>query len=283
MSKSISSVVGYIWKISHIKYLQTDEVILFRGHSSRVKEKLLPRLMRKSKYAEEENTILRDLIASQPAEFDSDKTALEQLAHVQHFGLPTRLLDATWNPLVALYFVVENKEDYATNGEVVVFKIKRDYVKYYDSDTVSCLANLAYLKKTEKDEIKRQLEKTRGNEKLSNLGRLVHFIRTEKPHFQNEIKPLDLQKILCVKPKQNNKRILAQNGAFLLFGLTDSLDANQISTERIQINRKAKNKILAQLDQLSINQSTMFPDIEKTAEYLLQKLQEGKAMPVLKI
>lgn len=35
--------------------------------------------------------------------------ALEILAHIQHYGGPTRMIDVSWNPLVALWFAVEQK------------------------------------------------------------------------------------------------------------------------------------------------------------------------------
>lgn len=41
--------------------------------------------------------------------------ALELLAHLQHYGGPTRMLDVTFNPLIALWFAVEQKFDRSGN------------------------------------------------------------------------------------------------------------------------------------------------------------------------
>lgn len=38
-----------------------------------------------------------------------DMPALELLAHLQHYGAPTRLLDVSANPLIALWFAVEHR------------------------------------------------------------------------------------------------------------------------------------------------------------------------------
>jgi hypothetical protein len=40
-----------------------------------------------------------------------DRPALELLAHLQHYGAPTRLLDVSMNPLIALWFAVEEDSD----------------------------------------------------------------------------------------------------------------------------------------------------------------------------
>lgn len=50
---------------------------------------------------------------------------LELLFMAQHYGLPTRLLDWTFNPLVALYFACESHED--KDGKVFSFPLKRLY------------------------------------------------------------------------------------------------------------------------------------------------------------
>jgi hypothetical protein len=271
MSQTITSLEGFVRKIRNVKPA-ADEVHLYRGHSNRRLFKLIPSVLREEKFQAAEHTILRELVASHPGEFASDSSTLERLARVQHFSLPTRLLDVTWNPLVALYFAAKGEAD--RPGEVIVFRVKKNLVKFYDSDTASCIANLAHLSTLEKNAINFALAGAKFN-KQPPVDRLLQFIRVEKPHFRAGIVPADLKSVLVVKPKLNNPRILAQSGAFLLFGLSADLETappKGIVIERIQINGKKKTLILAELDRMAVNDSTMFPEIEKAAIYIKNKL-----------
>lgn len=72
--------------------------------------------------------------------------------------------------------------------------------------------------------------------------------------------------------KHTNSRIAFQSGAFLLFGQDATLDEGgtpEITVQRIAITNK--DAVLRQLDQLNINESTVFPYIENSAKYLAQK------------
>ena len=83
---------------------------------------------------------------------------------------------------------------------------------------------------------------------------------------------------MLVKPKQNNKRILAQAGAFFAFGLDEEIvsgSVDKIKVEHITVNAKSKADILKELDKLGINEKTMFPEIERAARYITGTLSSG--------
>jgi hypothetical protein len=157
------------------------------------------------KLLENEKRVVRDLISVQPHEFASDETMFDRLVRMQHFRLPTRLLDVSLNALVALYFATDPGPDTgkSSDGMVTAFAIPPGREKYYDSDSVSCLANLANMTSEEKEEIYRlrQLLKgdisSAGNIKKYNengvIKRLHQFIRSEKPYFLPIIDPIDLR------------------------------------------------------------------------------------------
>ena len=169
-----------------------------------------------------EKRAVRDLISVQPHEFASDETMFDKLVRMQHFGLPTRLLDVSLNALVALYFATDPGPDggKSCNGMVTAFAIQPDREKYFDSDAVSCIANLANMTSKEKTDINRLRKDLKGDiSSVSNIKkfnkheviqRLHQFIRSEKPYFQPIINPIDLFVPYFVHPKMSNRRILAQ-------------------------------------------------------------------------
>jgi len=204
----------------------------------------------------------------------------DKLVRMQHFGLPTRLLDVSRNAMVALFFATDPGplDSKPSDGMVTAFAIPPELEKYYDSDSVSCIANLANMTAEEKAEIYRLRESLTGD--LSDTGnikkfnedgvieRLLQFIRAEKSYFQPIMNPIDLFVPYYVHPKMSNRRILAQSGAFILYGIVPPKTMffpYLIEETKFVIPQGEKRPIREALDNIGINESTLFPDIDKAA------------------
>lgn len=274
VANSVESFLGLLYGSSAKVATET----FFRGHSDALYE-LTPSLLRKWdngdwQFMPKEDRLCKELLIAHHDEFQSDQYCFDRLVRMQHFGLPTRLLDISGNPLVALFFACSSKPQ--KDGEVIVFKVASDGVKYYDSDTVSCLANLSNLTYEQKNRIDLTLDQEAFNQ-TDVVGKLLHHIKSEKGFFEGRIVPDDLGSIVCVKAKRTNSRIKSQSGAFLLFGHEAALpDAGQDGIEISRVTIQDKTHILAQLDRININAMTVYPSIDQTAVHLRDQYQSQK-------
>ena len=230
---------------------------------------------------ENEDIIFRESILRIPQEFASLRSTIEKLVKMQHYGVPTRLLDITSNPLVALFFACNNDGKFKdTDGEVIYLRIPKEFIKFFDSDTVSVLSNISRRPKNFEFEYNDHTKISKFNESIP-IAYLLHEIKEEKPYFQNIINPKHLEQVYAVKVKLDNPRILKQSGAFLLFGVrsTKIIQADvpytwiMNKTERklnIVIPANKKPLIRKELDLIGINESTLFPELDYQAKYLMR-------------
>lgn len=280
---SVFSVSHLLEKLSiYNKIIIENELkgsLLFRGQSDSGYS-LEASIFRKNLIAKE-TALINDLILQEPFEFGSHMTDFEQLIKMQHYGLPTRLMDLTTNPLVALYFACSEHPD--KDGELIVFieALQRPTQK-----EVKMFAALAeYDGKSEGNFVDYFAKKGLIETAVTPFEELVQRLQNQ---FQNKYVPV-------VAPK-NNERIKRQNGAFLILGidvkkdepkyylkntfnLKDELSEYVADGEGLHdkipryllIPAGCKESILQELDRVGINEAFVYPELEHQTSYIKNK------------
>lgn len=248
-----------------------EEILYYRGHSN-FSYTLRPSIYRENNWIQNEDILFKEIILKCPDDFRGQENTFQTLVKMQHYSLPTRLLDLTTNPLIGLYFACSEGKSDTEGGEVVVLKIPKREVRYYDSDAVSVVSNISRRPSSFKVS---NISDVKKFNKTDEMKYLLHEVKKEKPYFEPEIKKEHIESVICVKPKLDNPRIIRQDGAFLLFGVRKGKSTPatikseyMYSKKRIIVNHLSKNKILEQLRTLGITKGTIFPEIDRVAEHL---------------
>ena len=265
--------------ISKLEDLPEKTTVLFRGHSN-INYSIQPSLFRMPKYYKNEYLMYQEIVIRCSEYFSSCHSHLDFLVEMQHYGLPTRLLDFTFNPLIALYFACENQ---LNTGEVIIYTVNNKEL-YYDKDEkvsiLSCLSMLPYDKQIE-------ILSSLSDESVCSSAQdeLIDEIRIERPSFARKLSISDIRIPIFVKPARSNKRIAHQEGAFLLWGL-DTVHYSKQNVEsfigdqekyRFELNERKqiflieqnnKEKIIKTLNRIGINKAFVYPEIDDVADYI---------------
>lgn len=238
---SVNDMINKVQTIINNKEL--NYLLWFRGHSDEGWE-LVPSVQR-GKYAvgEIEQYMANDFYmrASVSMKDRPSQDYCGWMAMMQHYGLPTRLLDWSLSPLIALFF--------ATN----------DYEKYPDKDGCFWILRPGLL-----------------NE-LEGFGSYIYpmdkytVMDMIKPAFNSrQINEEVADKIIACYPVEYNMRIYTQQSAFTVHNSKKKLTSinNPELLKKYIIPADCKKKILEELRICGITLRSVYPDVEHIAKEL---------------
>lgn len=295
----ITSVDEYMSKISMLNQDKENPnaQLFYRGQAVDYWD-IRPSIFRKSMLSVE-HILMSEPLRQVPDEFVNLGDSFEIMEKYQHYGMCTRLLDVTTNPLVALYFACEHhgKEIYK-NLEldvyeqmpplgIVYFKEENMPLKYNDLG-VKIIARLA------------SYDLNDANALAQTVGRLCEdgIISSEQVmRWSDEKGILEFihicQNVYTVLPIMNNERLIRQSGAFLLPGkfnisyrgnnLQEAVITKAESNLREEFDKTFfyisddnKEKIRAELEYCNISEASLFPELEYQLKYIRKQNEQQK-------
>lgn len=191
--KSLSEYIEVISRLNRItKRNVLFNTLVFRGHSdASSKYRLIPTIGRKRLAIQySENSMVTEMITVRPEEFLNITTNFDLLSKMQHFGLPSRLLDFTYNPLIALYFACSSNKK--NDGRVICTYDKSDISTANTVEKICGMYNYFDYNAIALDQL------VGGVSQLWRYG-----MHTSSP--------------LMAKPKYSNDRIKHQSAVFMIF------------------------------------------------------------------
>ncbi|OQB47870.1 MAG: FRG domain protein [bacterium ADurb.Bin157] len=277
----IADLVEYLYDFKE-KNKNRDSGIYYRGESKNYGlSSGTPSIGRNNKL-KNEYYYFRECERRLPNEFRECRTTFERLVKMQHYMMPTRLLDISLDPLSALFFCIyddpRSKIDTSEeDGILLIYKIPKETIKNHHSDAVSIISNIAVYKFDDLDISFLNPDYENDRKAFNNapsIKYLLHEIRAEKSYFQPWIDKKDLESVFCVHPLLDNPRIRMQQGAFLLFGIDGnrnklaSIDKSKIICEKLLIPSKAKQRLRDELLMMGKTIDVIYPDWDGVTDYL---------------
>lgn len=312
--------------------LAIDSNKLYRGQAD-FSWGLLPSVFRSTPPPERD--IFSELKQLNHKDFTKDDF-IEIAVNMQHYGIPTRLLDWTSNSLHALYFACVSKENENKDGAVYIVNVdsivelgteeekhiakfleykylnsdmnKNDVLTFLDSINRSNEHHYFFKTKYYNDRIRSQkgyfsiyFEQTEAeinefknqtlkdfenicNEQQLNMNyvkslidkvKLLRFPLSDKAAIDSKVSEILREFPYNENVKNTLEREITKVLEILNTRVSRPHDMNKILSKenhiKVFIPTAAKKKLIEQLDDMGINSSTIYPDIEGLSRYLKEK------------
>jgi hypothetical protein len=239
------------WGIDDDKPYGDAETLWFRGHRDS-RWKLTPKLYRKEFSGADENEI-RQEFQSRALQLIQGRTPgdkWEWYFLMQHYGAPTRLLDWTDNPLIAIYFAVADHPG--------------------DCDAAVWALNPWWLN--------RKLRRGIQGAMLPDWQNANSYLRNLEEAFSG--KKITATLPAAIDPPHVDRRLAAQSSRFVIFGKDRDLmrtksarlgPKNKRHIGMITIPQHVVSEIQANLEFCGITSSLVFPDLDGLCRDICRK------------
>lgn len=271
--------------------------LFFRGQAD-ASWTLTPKVLREKNYNEKE--LVLDFYHYGPLhsfnyELDNDRLSL--LTDMQHYEVPTRLLDWSLSPLSSLYFAVESSRDKSTLKRVLLelqseiepkcvkidIDVKKDEIADNETNAVVYVLNpwsfnekiLDNNCRSYNSHPKIQDAYLLARALLSTYKDFAYIKKFVYDKYAFRITKKDIQEPFALVSNFTNSRMQHQRGVFTIHGM-DKVDLRNedyftSNAYKIIIKAEVKQEIYEQLNWLYINEYTQYPDIKGIKEIVAQR------------
>jgi hypothetical protein len=232
--------------------------LAFRGQSD-ASDTLLTPLARLGGLPELEGHLLRNFRKYSRREAVPGDSVWNWLAVAQHHGLPTRLLDWTFSPFVAMHFATENLDEYDVDGVIWC-------VDYTRTNTLLPSRLTELLAEEGSDVFTAEM--------LGRAAATLHeFDRLSETGF-----------VAFFEPPSLDDRIVIQFALFSLvsnprLGLDSWLADHPDAARRIIIPAGLKWEVRDKLDQANITERVLYPGLDGLSRWLRRYYTPRKVVP----
>lgn len=213
--------------------------IWYRGHSNHTWS-LTPSLLRQQDWERKEKELFLEFTKTASRLFEKRSNDWETLFDMQHYWIPTRLLDWTTVMGVAIAFILHG--EYSDTEDSALFIL--------DPSALNRLS---------------------GRDDVINVPEDKSF---EYKTIYWEKRPVQIEKPLAIRPAQQSDRIRAQKGTFTVAGTVEAgfeVAANRCF-KKIILPSAAKGEARDFLKWANLDEYTIYPDIVGMAHHIKRKI-----------